>query len=48
MTLVKDADTGEVLGFTTGDVSEIKTNATALKLYVSDGVHTASKTISVQ
>lgn len=48
MTLVKDAQTGEVIGFTSGGVSEIKTDAKELKVFLSDGVHTATKTISVQ
>lgn len=48
MTLVKNANTGEVLGFVKDGVSEIKTEASELKLYFSDGVHTTTTTVSVQ
>lgn len=48
MTLVKNAETGEILGFTNSGVSEIKTNAQKLKLYFSDGVHTKTSTVTVK
>ncbi len=48
MTMVKNSRTGEVLGFTRGGISEIKTDAEELKLYFSDGVHTTTTRVSVQ
>ncbi len=48
MALVKNANTGEVLGFTSGGVSEIQTDASELKLYFSDGVHTTTTQVTVQ
>ncbi len=48
MAMVKNPKTGKVLGFTSGDVSEIQTDAEELKLFFSDGVHTTVTKISVQ
>ncbi len=48
MAMVKNAQTGEVLGFTRSGASEIQTDASQLKLYFSDGVHTTTTKVSVQ
>ncbi len=48
MALVKNARTGEVIGFTSGGASELKTDAQQLKLYFSDGVHTTTTIVTVQ
>lgn len=48
MTLVKNPHTGEVLGFTKEGISGIRTDASELKLFFSDGVHTTTKRVIVQ
>lgn len=47
MALVRNAHTGEVIGFINRSRSEIKTDAKALKVYFSDGVHTVEQRVDI-
>lgn len=48
MALVKNAQTGEVIGFINNGGAEIKTDAQVLKIYLSDGVHTSKREINLE
>ncbi len=48
MALVKNPETGEVLGFTKGGASTIRTEANRIKMFFSDGVQTVVKNVVVQ